>query len=135
MNRWLVLEAFADKDRKQDENVRMQVLNIHSSVSAAYWHWGQKGHEHRLFLIDLRKHKTYNWDMAFTFMCYEQLLRLESDRRIETRVQSILISLDYIAPDLSFTNKGRELLAQLHTPKPLQVTLGHIQSTSKMKLR
>lgn len=132
MNRWLVIEAFADKDLKRGENVRMQVLNIHSSVTGAYWYWGRKGHEHRLFLIDLRKMQTHNWDVAWLLMCYEQLSRIESGRRINADVQAVLITAGFITPSCAITDGGHELMAQFTNPPAQQITIGHIEKTNKL---
>lgn len=131
MNRWLVLEAFADID-DGIEQVKMQVLNIHSSVTGAYLHWERKGSEHRLHLLDLKLQKAYSWAIAYKLMVYENLMRVQNEQRIDTNVQGMLIAGGYITPDMKIDSKGHDLIQELTAPPVKTIEIGHIKTSSKL---
>jgi len=135
MNRWLVLEAFIDNEITaigRNQQIKMQILNIHASVTGAYVYWGKKGHEHRLFLFDLKARKVYTWAIAFKLMIFENLLLIEKDRRIDSDIQGILIAGGYITPDMKIAQKGRDLIDELIPPPVKTIEIGHIKTSSKL---
>lgn len=132
MNRYLVLEAIADRDELGDV-VRMQVLNIHASATGAYWHW--QTDERRLHLIDLKTRIVYSWLDAGRLMCVEQLRRLDNGQTIGVNIGAFLQTANLITPNHQLTAAGRELLAEFKPAPALVVPLSYIQSKTKMKMK
>ena len=130
MNRYMVMEAHADRDAILGERVRMQVLNIHASITAAFWHWPED--ERRLHLIDLKTRTVYSWHEAQRLMCFEQLKRLDSGRGIGPNIGAYLQTCHLIDPSHVILAAGRELMAEYEPPPALIVPLGYVKSNSRL---
>jgi hypothetical protein len=130
MNRWLVLEAFADNGQ-----VRMQILNIHASATAAFWYWGRKGSEHRLFLFDLKTRRVHNWDAAHDLMVYEQLKRLQAGHKVAQEFRDYLIASQYISVLGAICPKGQALYDRIEPPPALRLVLNKVSSTTRSRLK
>lgn len=131
MNRFVVMEAFIDEGNL----IQMQCINIHASISAAYWHYPLDTKD-RLWVINAKRLTTHTWDEVFYLMCYEQLVRLYIEgKNIEHRCMDVLQAYSYVDKSYELTTSGQDLIKQLCPPEALTVLIGKIESTSKMNMR
>ena len=132
MNRFQVIEAFVD-----DNNVRMQALNLHPSCTSAYFYYPShsKGEFaiNRLKVIDIKRQVVFDWQHCEMLMLLEGLNKVINNRALDNQHSITLHAHGLITVSGDITTKGNEFYLE-HTRPAQIITLNHIKSDTTLKL-
>lgn len=129
MNRYLVVEAVGD-----GEFAKLNPLNIHPSWTSLYFYYPSDVANKRLHVIDLKYMRTYSWQEASDQMLIENLKRIQNNKAITRQAEAVLLGAKLIDGARQLTQAGWDVYHRLNPPPPLEIALGHIRGTTRLRL-